>query len=68
MNKEIINDISEELESVLNEGRKILEEADLRERLDEARTEAELLIRKHPIKSVLAGAAAGFILAKLIRG
>lgn len=59
--------MNEELEEILNEGRALLDELDLEERLQELRTEAELLIRKHPIKSVLAGAAAGFLLAKLLR-
>lgn len=59
--------MNEELEEILNEGRVLLDELDLEERLQELRTEAELLIRKHPIKSVLAGAAAGFLLAKLLR-
>lgn len=59
--------MNEELEEILNEGRALLDELDLEERLQELRTEAELVIRKHPIKSVLAGAAAGFLLAKLLR-
>lgn len=65
--KDKVNDMNEELEEILNEGRALLDELDLEERLEELRTEAELLIRKHPIKSVLAGAAAGFLLAKLLR-
>ncbi|MEX1062143.1 MAG: hypothetical protein WEC12_00955 [Balneolaceae bacterium] len=68
MNEEIINDINEELENVLNEGRDLLKEAEIAERLEELRTEAELLIRKHPLKSVLIGAAAGFLIAKVLRG
>lgn len=65
--KDKVNDMNEELEEILNEGRALLDELDLEERLQELKTEAELLIRKHPIKSVLAGAAAGFLLAKLLR-
>lgn len=68
MNEDILNDINEELESALNEGRQLLNEAELQEKIDEIRTEAELLIRKYPIKSVLISAAAGFLLAKLLRG
>lgn len=63
-----MNDINDELENALNEGQQLLDELDLQEKIDEIRTEAELLIRKHPLKSVLVGAAAGFILAKLLRG
>ncbi len=68
MKDDILNDINEELENALNEGREMLDDLDLEERLDELKTEAELLIRKHPLKSVLIGAAAGFILAKMLRG
>jgi len=68
MKDEILSDINEELENALHEGREFLDDLDLEERLDELKTEAELLIRKHPLKSVLIGAAAGFILAKLLRG
>lgn len=67
MNEDIINDLNDELENVIEEGRSILEEAELQEKLEELKTEAELLIRKNPIQSVLIGAAAGFILAKIFR-
>jgi ElaB/YqjD/DUF883 family membrane-anchored ribosome-binding protein len=59
--------MNEELEQILDEGRELIEELDLDERFEELKTEAELLIRKHPIQSVLIGAATGFILAKLFR-
>lgn len=62
-----LNAMNEELENILNEGRELLEDLDLEERIEELRTEAELLIRKHPIKSVLVSAAAGFLLARLLR-
>jgi ElaB/YqjD/DUF883 family membrane-anchored ribosome-binding protein len=68
MKDDILNDIGEQLESAMDEGRHLLDELDLEEKIDELKTEAELLIRKHPLKSVLIGAAAGFILAKLLRG
>ncbi|MEX2602126.1 MAG: hypothetical protein WD355_10785 [Balneolaceae bacterium] len=67
MKKNLINDISDELEDVMKEGRDFLDEAQIQEHLEDLKTEAELLIRKHPIKSVLAGAVAGFIIAKLLR-
>ncbi len=68
MEKERIKNMNEELEEILEEGKHLLEEANLEERFNEMKTEAELLIRKHPIKSVLVGAAAGFIFAKLLKG
>jgi ElaB/YqjD/DUF883 family membrane-anchored ribosome-binding protein len=67
MNEDIINDLNEELEGVLEEGHSYLEELELQEKLDELKTEAELLIRKHPIRSVLIGAAAGYLIGKIFR-
>lgn len=67
MDENIINDLNEELESVIEEGSSLLKDAELEEKLEELKTEAELLIRKHPITSVLAGAAVGFILAKILK-
>ena len=67
MNEDIINDLNNELEGVIERGRSILDDTDIQEKLEEIKTEAELLIRKHPIKSVMIGAAAGFILAKIFK-
>lgn len=67
MNEDSIDDINEELENVIDEGREILNKAEFQEKFDELKTEAELLIRKHPLKSVLIGAAAGLLFAKLFR-
>lgn len=67
MNEDIINDLNEELEGVIEEGQSILQDAELQEKLDELKTEAELLIRKHPVRSVLISAAAGYILARILK-
>lgn len=67
MQDDILNSLNEELEDVIEEGRDMLNNADLGEKLDEFKTEAELIIRKHPLQSVLIGAAAGFLLAKIFR-
>lgn len=67
MNEDIINDLNDELESVIEEGQSILEDAELQEKLEELKTEAELLIRKHPLKSVLIGAAAGYLVARIFK-
>lgn len=68
MKKETIEDGNRDIDEVVNRGRQLLDEAELQEHFDELRTEAELLIRKHPVKSVLVGVAAGFLLARLLRG
>lgn len=67
MDENSINDMNDELENVIEEGRNILEELNLEERLDELRTEAELMIRKNPLASVAISAAVGFILGKILR-
>lgn len=67
MNEDIINDLNDELEDAINQGREYLMDGEFKEKLDELKTDAELAIRKSPIKSVLIGVAAGFILAKIFR-
>ncbi|MDZ7757137.1 hypothetical protein [Rhodohalobacter sp.] len=67
MNTDMINDLNEELEGVIEEGYSYLQSEELQEKIQELKTESELLIRKHPIKSVLIGAAAGYLFARLIK-
>lgn len=67
MNEDIINDLNEELEGAIEEGHSILQDAELLEKYEELKTEAELLIRKHPIKSVVAGAFAGYLIARIFK-
>ncbi|MFO7798175.1 hypothetical protein [Rhodohalobacter sp.] len=67
MNTDIINDLNEELEGVIEEGYSYLQSEELQEKIQELKTESELLIRKHPIKSVLIGAATGYLLARLLK-
>ena len=62
-----IDELNEELENVLEEGQSILSDLNIEEKLDELRTETELLIRKNPIASVAIGAAVGFVLGRLLR-
>lgn len=67
MNEDIINDLNEELEGVIEEGHSMLRDTELQEKYEELKTEAELLIRKHPIKSVVAGALAGYLIARIFK-
>lgn len=67
MDENIINDLNEELENVIEEGHSMLRHAKLEEKLLEIKTEAELLIRKYPISSVLIGTAAGYLIGKIFR-
>ncbi len=67
MNEDIINDLNEELENVIEEGNSRLQQAEIGEKIEELTTEAELLIRKHPIASVAAGAALGYIIGRIFK-
>ena len=66
MNEEIITNLNERLDKTIDKGRELLEEDQLQQRLDEVKDQAEILIKKHPVKSVLIGAAVGFVLGKLL--
>ena len=65
MEEEILQDLNRELEDVIHEGKEILEEARLTDRVQELKSDLELLIRKRPLESVIAGVAVGVLLSKL---
>lgn len=67
MDESIINDLNDELEEAIEQGGTVLKDAELEEKFNEIKTETELLIRKHPISSVVAGLAVGFLIGKLFR-
>jgi ElaB/YqjD/DUF883 family membrane-anchored ribosome-binding protein len=67
MEEDILNSLNKDLEDVIDEGRQLVESAELQERFIEMKTETELFIRKHPIQSVLAGALAGYIIGKIFK-
>jgi len=67
MEKDILNNLNDELEDVIDEGREMLNTDNLADRFDELRTDAELKIRKNPIQSVLLGALAGYVIAKIFK-
>lgn len=67
MEEDILNSLNEDLEDVIDEGRQMIENAELQDRFNDMRTETELFIRKHPIQSVLAGAVAGYLIGKIFK-
>ena len=67
MDEEIIKNLNDELEEAIEHGVSALRQADIEERFDELKTEAELLIRKHPLASVVAGFVAGYVIGKILR-
>ncbi|MCC5906572.1 MAG: hypothetical protein JJU13_10210 [Balneolaceae bacterium] len=67
MDENIINDLNEELENVIEEGQSMLKDAELQEKFEEIKTEAELLIRKYPIGSVVVAVTAGFLVGRIFK-
>ncbi|MGD8427444.1 MAG: hypothetical protein PVH63_07420 [Balneolaceae bacterium] len=66
MDEEIIENLNERLDNALDRGRRIVEDEELAEKIDELRQKAQVLIRKHPVKSVAGGLLVGYILGKLL--
>ncbi len=67
MNEEIIQNLNERLDRAIDKGRGILADEDLQKRVEEVKNQAEHTIKEHPLLSVAAGLAVGFILARLFR-
>ncbi|WP_340103076.1 hypothetical protein [Rhodohalobacter sp. 8-1] len=67
MEEDILNSLNEDLEDVIDEGRQMIENAEIQDRFYEFKTETELFIRKNPIQSVLAGALAGYLIGKIFK-
>lgn len=67
MEKDIINNLNDGLEDAIDEGKNLIERAEIRERYLDIKTESELYIRKHPFQSVIAGVLAGYIIGKIFR-
>lgn len=65
MDEKIIENINHRLDDALDRGKRIVEDEELAERIDELKIRAEATIRKHPLKSLAAGLAAGYLLGKL---
>lgn len=66
MNEEIISNLNERLDKTIDKGREIIQEEELQQQIDVLKDKAEVLIRKHPVKSVLIGVAVGFLVGKLL--
>lgn len=65
MNEEIIQNLNERLDIAIDKGRQMLADEELQIRLEELKQKTETTIRRHPVKSVAAGLAIGFIIAKI---
>ncbi|MCR9131863.1 MAG: hypothetical protein NXI08_04795 [bacterium] len=65
MNEEIIENINSRLDKAIDKGRVLLADEELQQQVDEVKRKAESTIRKHPLKSVLAGLAVGVIIGAI---
>lgn len=66
MDDEILENLNQELDNALEHGRRIVEDEELAERIEELKERAEALIRKHPVKSVAGGLLLGYIFGKIL--
>ena len=65
MNEEIIQNLNARIDVAIERGREMLEDEEVQVRVEELRRRSESIIKKHPLKSVAAGLALGFIVAKI---
>ncbi|TYP95513.1 hypothetical protein LX73_0820 [Fodinibius salinus] len=65
MNEEILDNLNDRLDEALDRGRRIVEDEELTEQVDELKGRVERMVRKHPVKSVAGGLLAGYMLGKL---
>ncbi len=65
MNEEIIQNLNERLDRAIDKGRDIIADEEFQQRVEEVKVQAEDTIREHPLLSVAAGVAVGFILARI---
>lgn len=65
MDEEILHNLNRSLDEALEKGKKVVEDEEIAERIEELKSEAENLIRRHPLKSIAAGLLTGYILGKI---
>lgn len=66
MNEEILENVTRRLDAALERGRRMVENDELPEQIEELKNRAETLIREHPIKSVAIGLFSGYVIGKLL--
>ena len=65
MNEEIIENLNERLDRTIDKGRALITEDEIQQHVEVLKDQVCETVKKHPIKSVVAGFAVGFPLAKL---
>lgn len=65
MSKVKLETISETLNEIRESGKAFWNENEMDQRVEEVKSEAERIIRKHPLASVAAGLFVGFLIGRL---
>jgi ElaB/YqjD/DUF883 family membrane-anchored ribosome-binding protein len=66
MNKATIETLQQRLEELTEAGRNYLENDELQQQILNLKSESEALIRKHPLASIAAGLAVGYLIGRLL--
>lgn len=65
MDEEILENVNDSLDDAFERGRRLVNDEQFGERLEELAVHARNTIRKHPVKSIAVGVFAGYVLGKL---
>lgn len=66
MDEEIIRSLNRKLDVAIQQGRDMIQDEQLQNRLKEVRRQSEDLIRRYPVQSIGIGLFAGFIIGRLL--
>lgn len=66
MNEEILRNLNRKLDEAVDRGRKMVDDDELEERLEELKQRAEAYVRKNPLKSLAGGLLVGYVLGRLL--
>lgn len=66
MDKSTFETLSSRLNELTEAGKNYLDNEDLQAQINDMKIEAEKLIRKHPLASIAAGLAFGYLLGRLL--
>jgi ElaB/YqjD/DUF883 family membrane-anchored ribosome-binding protein len=66
MNKATFDTLQHRLEELTAAGKNYIENDELQQQIQDLKTEAETLIRRHPLVSIAAGLAVGYLIGRLL--
>ncbi|MCC5926776.1 MAG: DUF883 family protein [Bacteroidetes bacterium] len=65
MNKSTLDTLTSRINELSEAGKQYLENEDLQQRIEELKTDAEKLVKDHPLAAVGIGLAVGYLLGRL---